>query len=261
MRDTAGSSMAVSAANPGVQPNGDQGIMLRLDDINAGYGDLQALWGLSLQVRQGEMVALVGPNGAGKTTTLRVITGLLKPASGRAAFCDHDLGKESAFGIVDLGVSMVPEGGRVFAGMTVLENLELGAYVGRARKNRSDSLKRVYQIFPRLEERKTQRAGTLSGGERQMLAMGRALMAQPRLLMLDEPSFGLAPILVEAMFQMIATIKSQGVTVLLVEQNVRAALELADRAYVIENGRIAGEGAGSVLLSFDAVRSAYLGCE
>ncbi len=240
--------------------------MLKLDHINAGYGDLQALWGISLQVNEGELVALVGPNGAGKTTTLRVITGLLRPWSGTTEFCGaggdlQDLGKHTAFDIVELGISMVPEGGKIFAGMTVLENLELGAYLGRARKNRAETLKQVYEIFPRLEERKTQRAGTLSGGERQMLAMGRALMSQPRLLMLDEPSFGLAPILVEAMFEMITTINGQGVTVLLVEQNVRAALELANRAYVIENGRIAGEGAGSFLLSFDSVRSAYLGCE
>ncbi len=240
--------------------------MLKLEDINAGYGDLRALWGISLHVGEGELVALVGPNGAGKTTTLRVITGLLRPWAGHVRFgaggADlDDLGKHTAYDIVTRGLSMVPEGGKIFAGMTVLENLELGAYIGRARKNRAETIKQVYSIFPRLEERKAQRAGTLSGGERQMLAMGRALMSQPRLLMLDEPSFGLAPILVEAMFEMIGTINKQGVTVLLVEQNVRAALELAHRAYVIENGRIAGEGAGSFLLSFDSVRSAYLGCD
>jgi branched-chain amino acid transport system ATP-binding protein len=240
--------------------------MLKLEEINAGYGDLQALWGISLQVNEGELVALVGPNGAGKTTTLRVITGLLRPWSGQARFCGErteleDLGKHTPHDIVNRGISLVPEGGKIFAGMTVLENLELGAYVGRARKNRGETVRQVYRIFPRLEERKAQRAGTLSGGERQMLAMGRALMSQPRLLMLDEPSFGLAPILVEAMFEMITAINKQGVTVLLVEQNVRAALELAHRAYVIENGRIAGEGAGSYLLSFDSVRSAYLGCD
>lgn len=241
--------------------NGKTGAMLKIDRVNAGYGDLQALWDVSLHVNDGELVALVGPNGAGKTTTLRVITGLLKAWSGEIAFCDQNLAKHTPYGIVELGISMVPEGGKIFAGMTVLENLELGAYLGRARKNRRETIKRVYQIFPRLEERQKQRAGTLSGGERQMLAMGRALMAQPRLLMLDEPSFGLAPILVEAMFEMIAEINRQGTTILLVEQNVRAALELANRAYVIENGRLAGEGAGTFLLSFDSVRSAYLGCE
>ena len=234
--------------------------MLKLEAINAFYGDLQALWGISLQVNEGEMVALVGPNGAGKTTTLRTITGLLKAASGELTFEGQNLRKVAAHKIVNLGISLVPEGGKVFTGMSVLENLELGAFVAKARKNKGQSLKRVYSIFPRLEERKQQRAGTLSGGERQMLAIGRALMAQPRLLMLDEPSFGLAPIMVEHMFELITEINKQGVTVLLVEQNVRAALELAHRAYVIENGRIAGEGNGEALLSFDSIRSAYLGC-
>jgi len=233
--------------------------MLKIDAINAYYGDLQALWGISLQVNEGELVALVGPNGAGKTTTLRVITGLLKPASGSVHLDDYDLGKESAHKIVELGISQVPEGGKIFTGMSVLENLELGAFVARARKVKDESLKWVFGIFPRLEERKDQRAGTLSGGERQMLAIGRALMSKPRLLLLDEPSFGLAPIMVEQMFEMIAEINRQGVTILLVEQNVRAALELAQRAFVIENGRIVGQGTGDDLLSFESVRSAYLG--
>ena len=233
--------------------------MLKIDAINAYYGDLQALWGISLQVNKGELVALVGPNGAGKTTTLRVITGLLKPASGSVHLADHHLGKESAHKIVELGISQVPEGGKIFTGMSVLENLELGAFVARARKVKDESLKWVFGIFPRLEERKDQRAGTLSGGERQMLAIGRALMSKPKLLLLDEPSFGLAPIMVEQMFEMIAEINRQGVTILLVEQNVRAALELAQRAFVIENGRIVGQGSGDDLLSFESVRSAYLG--
>lgn len=233
--------------------------MLKIENINAFYGDLQALWGISLQVNEGELVALVGPNGAGKTTTLRVISGLLKPAAGSIRLDNRDLGKEAAHKIVELGISQVLEGGKVFTAMSVLENLELGAFVGRARKVKDETLKWVYQIFPRLEERKTQRAGTLSGGERQMLAIGRALMAKPRLLLLDEPSFGLAPILVEQMFQMIQEINKQGVTVLLVEQNVRAALELTHRAYVIENGRIVGQGTGDDLLSFESIRSAYLG--
>jgi len=232
--------------------------MLKVDNISAYYGDLQALWGLSLQVDEGELVALVGPNGAGKTTTLKVITGLLKLASGSISFNGSDLGKETAHKIVGLGVSLVPEGGRVFSGMSVLENLELGSFIPNARKVKDDSLKAIYEIFPRLEERQKQQAGTLSGGERQMLAIARALMSKPKLLLLDEPSFGLAPILVQQMFEMIEQINKQGVTVLLVEQNVRAALELASRAYVIENGRIVGEGKGDVLLSFESIRSAYL---
>ena len=233
--------------------------MLRVDNNNAYYGDLQALWGVSLHVDEGELVALVGPNGAGKTTTLKVITGLLKLASGNVNFLGHDISKEAAHKIVEFGISQVPEGGRIFAGMSVLENLELGSFIPGARKFKDESLEWVYKIFPRLEERKTQQAGTLSGGERQMLAIGRALMSKPKLLMFDEPSFGLAPILVQQMFRMIDEINKQGVTILLVEQNVRAALELAQRAYVIENGRIVGEGKGDDLLSFESIRSAYLG--
>ncbi len=233
--------------------------MLRVENVNAYYGDLQALWGVSLEVNNGEMVALVGPNGAGKTTTLKVITGLLQFASGVVNFNDHNLYRMPSHKIVELGISQVPEGGRVFAGMSVLENLELGAFVPDARKVKDETLKWVFEIFPRLQERKDQQAGTLSGGERQMLAIGRALMSKPKLLLLDEPSFGLAPILVQQMFEMIAEINRQGVTVLLVEQNVRAALELAQRAYVIENGRIVGEGKGDSLLSFESIRAAYLG--
>jgi len=233
--------------------------MLRVENVNAYYGDLQALWGVSLEVNNGEMVALVGPNGAGKTTTLKVITGLLQFASGVVNFNDHNLYRMPAHKIVELGISQVPEGGRVCAGMSVLENLELGAFVPDARKVKDETLKWVFEIFPRLQERKDQQAGTLSGGERQMLAIGRALMSKPKLLLLDEASFGLAPILVQQMFEMIAEINRQGVTVLLVEQNVRAALELAQRAYVIENGRIVGEGKGDSLLSFESIRAAYLG--
>ncbi len=233
--------------------------MLNVNDINAFYGDLQALWGVSLQVNEGELVALVGPNGAGKTTTLKVITGLLKLASGSVNFLDKNISKEASHKIVQMGISQVPEGGRVFAGMSVLENLELGAFVPEARKFKDQSLEDVYEIFPRLKERQAQQAGTLSGGERQMLAIGRAMMAKPKLLILDEPSFGLAPILVQQMFDMIEKINKQGVTILLVEQNVRAALELAQRSYVIENGRVVGEGKGDDLLSFESIRSAYLG--
>ncbi len=233
--------------------------MLEIEGVDAYYRDLQALWGVSMQVNEGELVALVGPNGAGKTTTLRAISGLLKPAEGSIRLDGKSLAKESPNKIVELGICQVPEGGRVFTSMSVLENLELGAYVAQARREKDQSLKWVFEIFPRLEERQDQRAGTLSGGERQMLAIGRALMSKPRLLLLDEPSFGLAPLLVEHIFEMISEINRQGVTVLLVEQNVRAALELTQRAYVIENGRIVGQGTGEDLLSFESVRSAYLG--
>lgn len=232
--------------------------MLELVDINAFYGDLQALWGISMQVNEGELVALIGPNGAGKTTTLRIISELIKPASGTVSFNGQNLIRESVHKIVGMGISQVPESGRIFTGMTVLENLELGGFNPEARKIKESSLSRVYKIFPRLEERQSQQAETLSGGERQMLAIGRALMSKPKLLLLDEPSFGLAPIMVQQMFEMIEEINKQGVTVLLVEQNVRAAMELAQRAYVIENGRIVGEGKGDALLSFESIRSAYL---
>ncbi len=232
--------------------------MLEITNISAYYGDLQALWDISLIVNEGELVALVGPNGAGKTTSLRVITGLLRSPTGSVRFVGTDLGRLTTHRIVELGISQVPEGGRVFAEMSVLENLELGAFVSDARKQRQETMAWVFKIFPRLEERITQRAGTLSGGERQMLAIARALMSKPRLLLLDEPSFGLAPILVEQMFEMITGINRQGVTVLLIEQNVRAALELAHRAYVLENGRIVGQGHGEELLSFESVKSAYL---
>lgn len=233
--------------------------MLRLENVDVFYKELQALWGVSLSVNAGEIVALVGPNGAGKTTTLRIISGLLKPAGGEVQFMGQSLMKASPHRIVELGISQVPESGKIFTGMSVLENLELGAFVMRARKQKTESLQWVYEMFPRLAERKNQQAGTLSGGERQMLAIGRALMSAPKLLMLDEPSFGLAPILVEQMFEMIAKINQQGVTILLVEQNVQASLEMATRAYLLENGQIVGEGKGSELLSFESVRSAYLG--
>ncbi len=232
--------------------------MLTLEGVDVFYEDLQALWGVSMDVGEGELVALVGPNGAGKTTTLRAISGLLRPAAGRICFAGRDLAKDPPHRIVELGISQVPESGRIFTGMSVLENLELGAFVAEARRQRQSRMKWVFEVFPRLEERKDQLAGTLSGGERQMLAIGRALMARPKLLMLDEPSFGLAPILVAQTFEMVKRINSQGVAILLVEQNVRAALELADRAYLLENGRIVGQGSGKDLLTFESVRSAYL---
>ena len=232
--------------------------MLAIEGIDVCYGDIPALRDVSLKVEEGELVALVGPNGAGKTTTLRAISGLLRPAAGSIQFQGRPLAKERAHHIVELGISQVLEGGRVFTGLTVLENLELGAFGAAARRVKDESLRWVFGIFPRLEERQAQRAGTLSGGERQMLAIGRALMSKPKLLLLDEPSFGLAPLLVAQILQMITEINRQGVTVLLVEQNVRAALELTNRAYVIENGRIVGEGSGEALLSFESIRSAYL---
>ena len=232
--------------------------MLSIDKIDVFYRELQAIWGISLEVNEGEIVALVGPNGAGKTTTLNTISGLLKPASGDIRFLGKSLGKEPPNKIVELGISQVPEGGKIFTGMSVFENLELGAFVPEARKVKGQSIERVYEIFPRLLERHKQLAGTLSGGERQMLAIGRALMACPKLLMLDEPSFGLAPILVEHMFEMIEKINQMGVTILLVEQNIQAALDLAHRAYLLENGRIVGQGNIADLLSFESVRSSYL---
>lgn len=233
--------------------------MLSIEKINVFYKELQALWDISLAVNEGELVALIGPNGSGKTTTLRILSGLLKPASGHVRFLGNLIEKEPPHRIVEMGISQVPETGKIFTGMSVLENLELGAFVPKARKEKDQSLDWVYEIFPRLAERKSQQAGTLSGGERQMLAIGRALMSRPKLLMLDEPSFGLAPILVQSMFEMITRINQQGVTILLVEQNVQLALEVAHRAYLLENGRIVAEGNGKDLLSFESVRSSYLG--
>lgn len=233
--------------------------MLKLENINAFYKEIQAIWNVSLNVQKGEIVTLVGPNGAGKTTLLRIISGLLKPASGTIEFMGNPIEKVTPNKIVEYGISQVPESGKIFTEMSVLENLELGAFVSRARKEKDLSLERVYEIFPRLAERKSQKAGTLSGGERQMLAIGRAIMSQPQLLMLDEPSFGLAPISVERMFKAVEKINQQGVTILWVEQNVKACLELAHRAYLLENGLIVGEGKGKELLSFESVRQAYLG--
>jgi branched-chain amino acid transport system ATP-binding protein len=233
--------------------------MLSIENVDVFYRELQALWGISMEVNQGEIVALIGPNGAGKTTMLNAISGLLQPASGQIRFQNETINRLPAHKIVEKGVSQVPETGKIFAGMSVYENLELGAFVPQARKQKSASLQRVYEIFPRLAERHEQMAGTLSGGERQMLAIGRALMSTPQLLMLDEPSFGLAPILVGQMFEMIGKINQMGVTILLVEQNIQAALELAHRAYLLEHGRIVGQGGVNDLLTFESVRSSYLG--
>ncbi len=233
--------------------------MLEVTGLQVAYGDLTTLWDVSFRVGEGELVALVGANGAGKTTTLRAISGLLRPRAGGVRFRGRQVAGLSAHRITDLGIAHVPEGRQLFPLMTVEENLFLGSYPTRARSRRPDNLTRVYAAFPVLGERRRQDAGTLSGGEQQMLAIGRALMSAPDLLMLDEPSLGLAPIVVRDVFSVIAQIRAQGVTVLLVEQNVAQALAVADRAYVLENGRVTLQGSGRDLLQHDGVRRAYLG--
>jgi branched-chain amino acid transport system ATP-binding protein len=233
--------------------------MLECRDLDVFYGDLQALWGVSLTVQAGEIVALIGPNGAGKTTIMRTLAGLLTPARGTITLQGRRIEREPGHRRVELGMALVPEGRRLFGTMTVLENLELGAYAGRARAERRAALDRVYSIFPVLYERRRQLAGTLSGGQQQMVAIGRALMSRPRLLLLDEPSLGLAPVVVEAIFDVVRQVNAQGVTVLLVEQNARAALRLAHRGYVIESGRVVQHDRGERLLHDPHVRAAYLG--
>jgi branched-chain amino acid transport system ATP-binding protein len=233
--------------------------MLEVRDLRASYGDLPALLGASLAVEPGGIVALIGPNGAGKTTLLRTIAGLHRAAGGQVFWEGAAIGRASPHYIVEAGIVLVPEGRRLFAGMSVLENLEMGAYSRRARAERAATLRWVYEVFPRLAERRAQIASTLSGGEQQMVAIGRALMGQPRLLMLDEPSLGLAPRVVQDIFGVIRLINERGVAVLLVEQNARLALELAQTAYVIEQGRVVNQGSGRALLSDAAVRAAYLG--
>lgn len=233
--------------------------MLELVDINVYYGAIHALKGISLKVNEGEIVTLIGANGAGKTTTLKTISGVLKPKVGKVVFEGKELGKESASKIVGLGISHVPEGRRIFAKMSVMENLEMGAYLRKDKAEIKKDYEKVFGIFPRLLERKGQMAGTLSGGEQQMLAIGRALMAKPKLLILDEPSMGLAPLIVKQIFSIIRDINEQGTTILLVEQNASMALQIADRAYVIQNGCIEMEGRAQELLNDDSVRSAYLG--
>ncbi len=233
--------------------------MLRLEGIDAFYGDLQALSNVSLEVNDGEIVALVGANAAGKSTTLRVISGLVNPRRGRVMLNDADLTSIPAHERVDQGIVQVPEGRRLFPFMTVAENLVLGAHAGRARAERDVSLAHVYSLFPVLGDRRTQLAGSLSGGEQQMCAIGRALMARPRILMLDEPTLGLAPVLVARIFETVRRINGQGVTVLLVEQNVRQALTLAHRACVLESGRLVLEGPARELLGDDRLKRAYLG--
>ena len=232
---------------------------LSAQSINAAYGDIQALWDVSLEVREGEIVTLIGPNGAGKTTLMRVIAGLHQPLSGSIKLADTNLHTLPAHRIVEEGVILVPEGRRLFGGLSVLDNLELGAYTRRARASRFKTLKQVFELFPLLAERQKQRANTLSGGQQQMLAIGRALMGLPNLLMLDEPSLGLAPLIVGNIFEIVKLMNEQGVTIFLVEQNALQALELADRAYILEQGQIVGKGTGKDLLHNDEVRQAYLG--
>jgi branched-chain amino acid transport system ATP-binding protein len=232
---------------------------LDVHGINAFYGDIQALRDVSLNVDEGEIVALIGANGAGKTTLMRVIAGLHPPSAGAIKLGDTALNPLPAYQIVEEGVILVPEGRRLFGGLSVLDNLELGAYARRAREVRFRTLKHVYELFPLLAERQGQRASTLSGGQQQMLAIGRALMGLPKLLMLDEPSLGLAPVIVENIFEIVKQMNDEGVTIFLVEQNARQALELANRAYILEQGRIVGKGTGRELLHDSQVQQAYLG--
>jgi branched-chain amino acid transport system ATP-binding protein len=233
--------------------------MLEVSDIDTFYSKAQALWDVSLKVDEGEIVALIGANGAGKTTLLNTISGLLRPASGSVEFLGKRIDGLTPHSIVELGISHVPEGRKLFTEMTVWENLEMGAYPYHAWKRKKETLQQVYQAFPILKERERQLARTLSGGEQQMLAMGRGLMSRPKLCMFDEPSYGLAPKLVLEVFQVIKSLREQGLTILLVEQNVRRSLEIADRAYVLENGRVVLEGTCHECLESEHVKKAYLG--
>lgn len=232
--------------------------ILKVENINVYYGAIHAIKDVSLEVNEGEIVTLIGANGAGKTTTLQAISGLLHTSTGSIEFNGENLNKVPAHKIVEKGLAQVPEGRRIFLQMSVKENLEMGAYT-QPSSSISDSIGSVYELFPRLKERRNQVAGTLSGGEQQMLAMGRALMSHPKLLMLDEPSMGLAPILVEQIFDIIKEMHKNGTTILLVEQNAQMALSVADRAYVMETGKITLSGTGAELASSDSVRKAYLG--
>lgn len=233
--------------------------MLAIDNINVYYGAIHALKGVSIQVTEGQIVTLIGANGAGKSTVLRTISGLLKAKTGRLLFEGKEIGGIAAHNIVKLGISQVMEGRRIFANMSVLENLELGAYIRNDKKEIAADLDKIFSRFPRLAERRTQVAGTLSGGEQQMLAMGRALMSRPRLLLLDEPSMGLAPLLVQEIFSIIKEINASGTTVLLVEQNAHMALSIAHSAYVLETGRITLSGDAKELADSEDVKKAYLG--
>jgi branched-chain amino acid transport system ATP-binding protein len=233
--------------------------VLEVKGIDVYYGAIHALKGLSLEVEEGSIVTLIGANGAGKTTTLKSISGLLRPRNGAIMFKGSDISKVAPEKIVGLGISQVPEGRRVFATMTVLENLEMGAYLRKDKKGIESDLENVFTRFPRLKERRKQTAGTLSGGEQQMLAIGRALMARPELMLMDEPSMGLAPLLVKEIFEIIKDINARGTTILLVEQNANMALSIANRAYVIETGEIVLEGTAEQLINSEEVKKAYLG--
>ncbi|MFC9597793.1 ABC transporter ATP-binding protein [Peribacillus butanolivorans] len=233
--------------------------MLKIEDINVYYGNIQALKSISLSINEGEIVTLIGANGAGKSTMLKTISGLLKPKQGKIMYEGQSIGGKAAQSIVKMGISHVPEGRRVFANMTVEENLQLGAYLRKDKAGIKQDMEKVYELFPRLLERLKQQSGTLSGGEQQMLAMGRALMAKPRLLLLDEPSMGLAPLLVKQIFNIIEEINKTGTTILLVEQNANLALSIADRAYVVETGRIVLSGKSEELTASEEIKNAYLG--
>ncbi|MGT2655471.1 ABC transporter ATP-binding protein [Streptococcus varani] len=233
--------------------------MLKVDDLSVHYGVIQAVKNVSFEVHEGEVVSLIGANGAGKTSILRTISGLVRPSAGKIEFLGQEIQKAPARKIVASGLSQVPEGRHVFSGLTVMENLEMGAFLHKDRDENQKNLKKVFDRFPRLEERKNQDAATLSGGEQQMLAMGRALMSKPKLLLLDEPSMGLAPIFIQEIFDIVQDIQKQGTTVLLIEQNANKALSIADRGYVLETGKIVLSGTGKELLESDEVRKAYLG--
>ncbi|MGV3087748.1 ABC transporter ATP-binding protein [Streptococcus suis] len=233
--------------------------MLEVKDLSVNYGAIEAVKDVSFEVNEGEVVTLIGANGAGKTSILRTISGLVRPSAGSISFLGNEIQKVPARKIVADGLSQVPEGRHVFAGLTVMENLEMGAFLRNNREENQANLKKIFDRFPRLEERKNQDAATLSGGEQQMLAMGRALMSQPKLLLLDEPSMGLAPIFIQEIFDIIQDIQKQGTTVLLIEQNANKALAIADRGYVLETGKVVLSGTGKELLASDEVRKAYLG--
>ena len=233
--------------------------MLEIKDLEVYYGVIQAIKGISFEVNKGEVIALIGANGAGKTTILHTITGLLSPKKGSVMYEGTDITKIPAHKIVSLGMAHVPEGRRVFADLSVYENLKMGAYTRKDKNEVEETLERVYERFPRLKERKNQMAGTLSGGEQQMLAMGRALMSKPKIILMDEPSMGLSPILVNEIFDIIQEVAKSGTTVLLVEQNAKKAVSIADRAYVLETGKIVLEGKAEDLLNDDSIKKAYLG--
>ena len=233
--------------------------LLKVTDLVVSYGGIEALKGISFEVDQGQIVTLIGANGAGKSTTLRTISGLVSPRSGRIYFEGRDITDMNAQKIVEMGIAMVPEGRRVFANLTVLENLRIGAYLRKDKTEIEEDINYVYSLFPRLKERSWQLAGTLSGGEQQMLAVGRAVMTRPKMIMMDEPSLGLAPLVVRDIFKIILTLKGTGMTVLLIEQNANAALHACDYAYVMETGRITTSGTGDELLASEAIQEAYLG--